>query len=118
MSLKEKVKSFKKEGIAFMQGRDKGELTELFDRVVTVRNYDFIDGDDGTYLVFIVDEEENKFYFGGVVLTSNFAEFDEEDKNEILENGLKIKLQNVKGKKHNYTSVEYIIDDVKNDLPF
>lgn len=119
MSLKEKVKSFKKEGIAFMQGKEKGELTELFDRVVTVRNYDFIHGDDGEYLVFIIDEDENNFYFGGSVLTSNFKEFDKDDKKEIIENGLKIKLQNKKGKKHNYTSVEYIIDDeVENDLPF
>lgn len=111
MSLKEKVKSFKKERIAFMQGREKGELTELFGKVVTIRDYDFIDGEDGEYLVFIIDEDENKFYFGGSVLTKNFKEFNVDEKQEIIEDGLKVKLENKKGKKHNYTSVEYIMDD-------
>lgn len=114
MSLYDKVKSFKKEGITFMQGREKGELTELFGKIVTVRNYDFINSEDGDYLVFIIDEEPEKFYFGGSVLTSNFKEFDNDEKDEILEDGLKVKLENKKGKKHNYTSVEYIIDE----LPF
>lgn len=120
MNLREKVKSLKREGIKFMEGREKGDLSDLFDKVVTVRDYDFINGDDGEYLVFIVDEDKTKFYFGGSVLTNDFKQFDDENKKELQDVGLKIKLFNKKGKKHNYTSVEYVEEDetIGDDLPF
>lgn len=118
MNLREKVRSFKKEGIKFMEGREKGDLSDLFDRVVTVRDYDFISGDDGEYLVFIVDEDKNNFYFGGSVLTNDFKQFDEENKKELQEVGLPIKLFTKKGKKHNYTCVDYPEETIGDDLPF
>ena len=119
MNLREKVKSFKKEGIKFMEGRNKGDLSDLFDKVVTVRDYDFIQGDDGNYLVFIIDEDDDNFYFGGSVLTNDFKQFDAENKKELQEVGLQIKLKNKKGKKHNYTSVDYPEDEpIASDLPF
>lgn len=120
MSLKDKTKSFKKDGIKFMEGRTKGDSTLLFDRIINVMDYDFIKGDDGEYLVYIIDEDDKSFYFGGEVLTKNFKEFTSEEKKELQEFGLPIRLRNKKGKKHNYTSVEYYPDDetTTDDLPF
>ena len=107
MSLKEKVQSFKKEGIAFMEGREKGDLKSLFDKVVTIENYDFITDGESDYLVFIIKEDVQNFYFGGKVLTDNFKQFTDEEKNEIIETGLPVQLKNKKGKKYNYTAIEY-----------
>jgi len=120
MSLKDKTKSFKKEGIKFMEGRTKGESSSLFDRIVNVIDYDFIKGDDGEYLVYIIKEDVTSFYFGGEVLTKNFKEFSNEEKKELQEFGLPIRLHNQKGKKHNYTFVEYYPEDetTTDDLPF
>lgn len=120
MSLKEKALAMNqgKKGIEFMQGRTKGELIEILDVVVTITDYEFLDGTDGEYAVFIIKEDNDKFYFGGSVLTRDLKEFTEEEKNEVKEKGLPVKFSNKKSKnKRNYTGVEFYPEDAEN-LPF
>lgn len=119
MSLREKAESMNSgKGIEFMSDRTKGDTDELIDRVLTIRDYAFINGDDGEYVVFIVDEVKDKFYFGGKVLTTNMKEFTEDEHNEIKENGLPTAFYSRKAKKGNreYTAVEFYPE--KDDLPF
>lgn len=110
MSLKEKAKSMNAgQGIEFMSDRTKGETDELIGRVVTIRDYAFINGDDGEYAVFIIDENDDKFYFGGMVLTNNLKELTDEEHQELKNDGLPAlfkKQMNKKGKRE-YTSVEF-----------
>lgn len=110
MSLKDKAKRMNAgQGIPFMEGREKGDVKDLYGKIVTVREYGFIQGDDGPYLVFIVEEDEKNFFFGASVITQNFEEFDDEDKAELRKSGLPIKLDERDNKKgtRKYQAVEF-----------
>ena len=110
MGLKEKAKSLNSgNGIEFMENRTKGEVEELIDQTLTIRDYAFITGDDGEYAVFIVDEVEDKFYFGGMVVTEDLKQFTPEEHEEIRKDGLPTlfsKRTNKKGKRE-YTAIEF-----------
>ena len=109
MSLKDKAKSMNAgKGIEFMADRTKGNAEDLQGKTVTIRDYAFITGTDGEYVVFIIDEDPEAFYFGGKVLTDNMKEFTEEEHAEIIRDGLPTKFDVRKSKnKRNYTSVEF-----------
>ena len=100
MSLKERMMSMNQnEGIPFMKGRTKGEASELIGQSVTIRDFDFLDGQDGTYVVFIVDEIGDSFFFGGSVLTNNLNTITPEEKEEVKKNGLPVLMYEAKSKK-------------------
>lgn len=108
MSLKEKMTKLNK-GISFMEGRTKGETEELLNKVVTICDYDFITGSNGEYVVFIVKEISDSFYFGGMVLTDSLKSLTDDEKKELQENGLPCKFSIVKSKetKRTYTNCEF-----------
>ena len=109
MSLKDKAKSMNAgKGIEFMADRTKGNAEELHGKTVTIRDYAFITGTDGEYVVFIIDEDPEAFYFGGQVLTDNMKGFSEDEHSEIIRDGLPTKFDVRKSKnKRNYTTVEF-----------
>ena len=120
MSLKEKAESMNSgKGIEFMSNRTKGEMKELLDNVVTIRDYAFINGEDGEYAVFIVDEIKDSFYFGGSVITNNLKELSEEEHQELKAEGLPTLFTERKAKKGNrtYIAVEFY-PETSDDLPF
>ena len=107
MSLKEKaMKMNSGNGIEFMANKNKG---------------DFIKGENGEYVVFVIDEISDEFFFGGSVLTEDMKKFTEEEKAEIIENGLPVKFTQRKSKnKRPYTAVEFYPEETEDedDLPF
>lgn len=109
MSLREKMEKFNSnEGIPFMKDRTKGDLKEILDQNVTLRDFAFIEGDDGKYVVFIVDEIGDTFFFGGKVLTDNLLQLTEEEKEEVKQNGLPLRLFESTNKKGRvYINVKY-----------
>ena len=111
MSLQEKAKQMNS-GIEFMQGKEKGETTDLLDKKITIIDYDFLMGDDGEYAVFIIKEDDTKFYFAGTVLTNNLKLFNEEEKEELQKDGLPTLLRERKSAKtkRTYVSVEFYPD--------
>lgn len=117
MSLREKAKGLNAgEGIPFMKDRTKGDVSELIGKEVTIRDFDFIAGDNGEYVCFIVDEIADTFYFGGSVLTNNLKSL-LDDKEEIKAEGLPVLLETAKSKnKRNYTKVTFYPND--KELPF
>ena len=121
MSLKERMMSMNQnEGIPFMKGRTKGEVSELLGQVVTIRDFDFLDGQDGTYVVFVVDEIGDSFFFGGSVLTNNLNTITPEEKEEVKKNGLPVLMYEAKSKKtgRKYTGVKFYPDEAQEELPF
>lgn len=121
MSYKEKAKQMNSVNrIEFMANKNKGEMMELYNRPCTIRNYDFIKGEDGEYVVFVIDEISDEFFFGGSVLTEDMKKFTEEEKQEIIENGLPVKFTQRKSKnKRPYTAVEFYPEETEDgDLPF
>jgi len=124
MSLREKALGMNRQGIRFMTGRDKGDVKNLLGKIVNVMDFDFITGTDGKYLVFIVKEDEDNFYFGASVMTEKFLEFTSFDKEEIRTAGIQIRLTEQKNKKGNrtYQNIEFYPDvnfvETNEDLPF
>lgn len=110
MSVREKAEKMNSgKGIEFMEGRTKGNIKDLLDTVVTVKDFAFLTSDDGKYVVFIIDGDEDNFYFGATVMTQNFLEFEAGEIEEIKECGLPILLYEKKNKKESrtYTAIEF-----------
>lgn len=108
-SLKERAKEFSVR-LPFMDGRDKGETKELLGTVNTITEFGFLPNENGeVYVVFIVKERSNKFYFGGTVLTDRLTQLEEEGYHEAICNeGLPILMTEKKSKNNRgYTNVEF-----------
>jgi len=86
-----------------MEGRDKGDMSQLINQYVTVVNYDFADGDNGLYSVIHFKELPQQFFFGGGVITDQLKKLDEDGfKETIQKEGLPVKFESVKSKNNRY----------------
>ena len=109
MNLKDFAKKLNEgNSIPFMSGRTKGDLQEIANKTLILRNFSFIKNEDGEYSVFIVDEIPDSFYFGGMVITDVLKSLELNGyKDEIIETGLPIKVYSRKSKnKKNYYGLE------------
>jgi len=107
--LQEKVKEFSNL-LPFMENRDKGDFEQLIGQAVTIRDFGFLsDNGDKEYVCIILDEDKEKFYFGGQVLTDNMKELEEEGyKEEIQNEGLPVKFdKKISKNKRQYTTVQF-----------
>lgn len=109
MSLKNKMmKKNSGGGIAFMDGREKGDLRDLYGEVVTIKDVGFIDGDDGKFAVLDIKEHPNHFFFGASVVSGHLLELDTEELEELRKEGLPVKFTEAKSKKNRrYQTVEF-----------
>ena len=89
--------------------------------IKTLRDYDFINGKRGRFVVFIVDEIEDKFFFGGQVITELLDSLNPEQKKELQAEGVPVQLYSKKSKNgmdyHGmiFYPAEAVTED---DLPF
>lgn len=60
---------FNNGGIAFMEGRDKGNLADMLETPVHIIDYGFIKNDEGEYAVMLFAEDDKRFYFGNSIIT-------------------------------------------------
>jgi hypothetical protein len=106
-SLKQMAQELSAPQLPIMEGRNKGETDDLIGVVVTLRDYGFMSGDNGEYVVFIVDEEPNEFFFGGKVLTDDMQKFEAAGRHaDVVAEGLPMVLTKKKSKnKQTYTNV-------------
>lgn len=113
-SLKERAKEFDVQ-LPFMEGRDKGETKDLIAQISTITDYGFIPNDAGEpYVVFIVKERSDKFYFGGSVLTARMLDLENDGYHDVIvEEGLPVLLTEEKSRKTNrtYTNVKFFPED-------
>ena len=95
--------------LPFMEGRDKGNLNTIKEKPVTIIDYGFLGDGNDEYVGFIIDEDPNNFYFGGMVLTENLKALDNEGFGlDIRTNGLPVMFNDKTGKNNRtYTSVTY-----------
>ena len=108
-SLKERAKEFSVR-LPFMEGRDKGETSDLIGTVNTIVEYGFLPNDRGeVYACFIVKERSKHFYFGGMALTDQLTQLEAEGYHEaICAEGLPMLMTEKKSKNgRTYTNVEF-----------
>ena len=109
-SLRDRAREFSVQ-LPLMEGREKGETSELLSQNTTIIDYGFMPNEAGEpYVVFIVKERSTKFYFGGTVLTARMSELEAEGYHDtIVAEGLPVRMTEAKSKKGNrtYTNVEF-----------
>lgn len=122
MSLKDTLKAKNSgEGIKFMENRTRGELKEILNKEVTLRDYDFINGKEGRFVVFIVDGIEDKFFFGGSVITELLDSLNPEEKKELQAEGVPVEVYSKKsknGREYNGMTFYPAEASTEDDLPF
>lgn len=117
-SLRDRAKEFSS-NLPFMDGREKGDVKDLAGLQCTIREYGFLTNDKGdTYSVFTIDQDTKKFYFGGMVLTDQLQQLEEEGyRDAILEEGLPARFTLRKAKKggKEYMNVVFFPEDEAED---
>lgn len=100
-------------GLPFMEGREKLEVKgDVLNKVLTVEQYGFMEGEEGEYVAFTVKEYPKHFMYGASVVSEGFkkfdTKFDEDQKSMIMEHGLTIKLSERKSaNKRTYTTLTF-----------
>ena len=75
---------FKSRGIPFMEGREKGKLSNMHDVDLHIVDFGFIKGTDSEYAVMLFAEDEKNFYFGNKVVTQMLKKVDEDGMRDEL----------------------------------
>lgn len=98
-----KVQGITSKGLEIMEGRETGDINEILEEVITVDNYQFGTSKEGDYVAFTLQDNDTEFFFGGSVVTESFQKLEnllsEEEKIELMQNGLPIYLEEVKSSK-------------------
>ena len=92
-----------------MENREKGELKDIIGVQIIIKDFDFLEGDNGSYAVFIVEGIDDKFYFASSVLTEYLVALDENGFKEVIQSdGLPILLTKKKSKNNReYFAVKF-----------
>ena len=76
MSILEKVKKQMEKQANVMEGRTKGEVKEL--TAYIIKDFTILkDKEDNQYCAFIVDDNDEEFFFGGTVVTDKLIRIKE-----------------------------------------
>lgn len=112
-----KAKEVTLTGLPFMEGREKGDLNDLINTTVVIKDYGYMEdvdknGEVKEYASFIIEENDKEFFFGGQVLTDNLKKLDEvltdKELEQLLENGIPVVLGKKKSKnKREYTTCNF-----------
>jgi len=95
--------------LELMQGREKGNTEALLNTPVTINDFDYLEGDDGTYAVFTIKEDTQQFYFGNSILTGHLQELEAKGfKNAVQGEGLPTLFEQKRSKQNRtYTKVTF-----------
>lgn len=86
-----------------MENRDKGEMSAMLNLPLTIIDYDFMEGNDGTYSVILFQGEDKHFFFGGGVITDHLLKLDEKGyKETIKKEGLPVRFESKKSKNNRF----------------
>lgn len=106
---------FKNEGVPFMEGRDKGEKSEILDKPLHIVDFGFINGNDGKFAVMLFAEIPEKFYFGNSIITEMLEAVERDNQRQALKE-VQITFKERKAKESGRTYIAFDIDE--NAVPF
>ena len=112
MSILNKVKKQMEKQANVMEGRTKGEVKEL--TAYVIKDFTILkDKEDNQYCAFIVDGNDEEFFFGGTVVTDKLIRIKEmltdEELSELKKEGLPVMFVGKKSKnKRTYIDMELL----------
>ena len=77
---------FNNDGIPFMDGAEKSDLSEVFGTPVHIVDFGFINGDNGEFGVIKLQEKPGKFYFVNSIATEMLRTVQADEKKDDLAN--------------------------------
>lgn len=107
-------KKFENEGVPFMADRDAGDINDILGTELVIKDFGFINDRSvelGKYAVFIVDGIDDKFFFGGSVISDVLNTINEDGMKDALCSGdQKVMFMKKQGKKtkRDYHYIEFI----------
>ena len=110
-SLISKAKEVTSVGLPFMQGKEKEEINMGI--LYNINEYGFLQGETGEdFVVFTTKEHNNKFFYGGSVVTQKIKDLEEnltsDEMCQLLEYGIEVLfIQKVSKNKKKYTTCEF-----------
>ena len=105
-------------GIPFMDEREKGDKAELFDRVLHIDDFGFIDGENGEFPVVSFAEEPEKFYFLNSVIGDMLKQVSKDAMKEHLKTAPVKLYTRVSDKNREYMAYEFVDPDSAEAVPF
>lgn len=105
---------FTNEGVPFMDSRDAGDINTILDMKLKIKDFGFINDRSvelGKYAVFIVEGIDDKFFFGGSVISDVLNTIYEDGMKDALCSGdqeVMIKKKQGKKTKRDYHFIEFI----------
>ena len=107
----------KGKGIPFMTDANKGSIRDIIGREVSLKDYGYINGDNGVYACVCFNEIPNTFFFTNKIFTDALKQIEADEKIDDLK-----KCGIVFGIAHSKNGREYIsfeiIEDEQSELPF
>jgi hypothetical protein len=100
-------------GLPFMEGKEKLEVKgEILNKVLTVDDYGFLEGEEGEYVVIALKEYPQHFIYGSSVVTQAFKtleeKLNEEERAFLINQCLTFKLTEVVSKnKRKYIKIVF-----------
>lgn len=102
---------FANKGIPFMEGREKGNLRDMQNRVLHIDDFGFINGQNGEFAVVSFVEDEGKFYFANQVITDMLHEVDMDNmRDELKLQPIVFYMRLSKDEKREYMTFEFVAD--------
>ena len=99
---------FKRAGIPFMEGREKGNLSNMLDKELHIIDYGYLHSEDGDYAVMLFAEDDERFYFGNAIITDMLRTIDADDmKDELAAQPVRFVQRQAKNGKRTYTTYEF-----------
>lgn len=99
---------FSNAGIPFMEGREKGNLSDMLDKPLHIVDFGFINGEDGRYAVMLFAEDDENFYFGNSIITAMLETVDDDGmRDELAEQVITFEHRTSKNGKRQYTAFKF-----------
>lgn len=111
MAFNNYFKKFSNDGIPFMDGSAKGEITTLVGERLHIVDFGFISNRNGKFAVVAFAEHPHMFYFGGMVLTGILEQIDEDNmRDQLKQQTVVLTMRDTKDGERHYMGVEFPAD--------
>lgn len=93
-----------------MEGRDKGDKSEILDKPLHIEDFGFINGKDGRFAVMLFAEIPEKFYFGNLIVTEMLEAVERDDMRKALRE-VQITFKERKSKESSRTYIAFDLEE-------
>ena len=97
-------------GIPFMEGREKGNLSDMLNYPLHIADFAFLsDEDNREYAVMVFQEDSERFYFGNSIVTEMLRTVEQDGAKPIIsQRAIKFDTRKSKQRGRTYTTFQFV----------